>query len=477
MAAKKKGFMKEICINGAVVQAYPLTPAQMLHMWTGGACKRWELLNIGTGFYIEFDDVDFDVLKECIYEGYRQFEAMRLRFYIDENGTPWQYIVPNEDRPINLCDMSDWQEEDAHNEMSRWNHFPLNIGGPMNEITMIKLPGNYNGIFMKVSHLIMDSTAIAGFYSYVLNLYCSKKFDDIDPPKPPRSYLEQLQVDLAYVDSDAYKKDEAYWMGLLNEPEPIYTSFSSRNRLLELREAMKNPELRSAYNSGDIEAAIKVYDLEDEPSQRLIAFSKEYHIPVACVLLLALRTTFSHFSGNEQDVSVKNCVARRGNLSETNSGGTRIHFFPIRTIIPPETTFLEALKIIQAKENALLRHANYDCIKYMGAVGAHYGAPQGTTYECTTLTYQPVSAAALRGKNIPEINYKSRWYTNGVAMQHIYVTVMHRPTDNGFTFNFEYQKKEVTEDELEKLYFYLCRVIFKGLEDPNVTIGEILDWM
>ena len=130
----------------------------------------------------------------------------------------------------------------------------------------------------------------------------------------------------------------------------------------------------------------------------------------------------------------------------------------------------------QAKENSLLRHANYDPIRHMGHINEVYGSPMGSSYECTTLTYQPMSLAGTL-QEIPKINYKSRWYSNGVALQFMYVTVMHRPTDNGLSFNFEYQKNEVTEDEIEKLYYYLMRAIFLGVEDPNRTIGEILEWM
>lgn len=470
--------MKELNVNGAVVQAYPLTAAQRIHFYTVSACQRHELLNIATGFYIEFADVDFDTLRECIMDGYQKFESMRLRIVMDGEA-PVQYLVPTEDREIKLVDFSHWREEDAHAEMTRWSKIPLRMdGSPLNEIVMIKLPNNYNGLYMKVHHMTMDSTAIIGFYSYVLNLYCYKKFENIEAPKLPKSYLAQLKLDLAYEDnSPAMQRDEKFWMEKLNEPEPIYTPFSPRNRLLELREQMGNPNLRACYGTGDLEADIKVYELEDEPSKALLQFSKDYHIPIASVLLLGLRTVFSHFAGNEKDVSVKNAVARRGTLLESQSGGTRIHFWPLRTVIEPETSFLDALKIVQAKENALLRHANYDPIRYMGAVGAHYGAPRGTGYECTTLTYQPVSPASLKGHAIPDMNFMSKWYTNGVAMQLIYVTVMHRPTDNGFSFHFEYEKNSVSLEEIEKLYYFLCRAIFRGIEDPSRTIGEILDWM
>ena len=473
--------MKELNLGGAVVQAYPLTAAQRIHYYTVNACNRKELLNICTGFYLQYDQVDFDVLKECIYQGYEKYEAMRLRFHTDEEGQLYQYLVPTEDRDIPVVDFRDWKEEDAHDEMRRWSRIPIDMAGnPMNEIRMIRMPDHYTGIYMKVHHMTMDSSSIIGFYSYVLQLYCSKAFteENIDPPKDPRSYLEQLKLDLAYENnSKAMLKDHEFWLKEMEQPEPIYTNFSARNRLQEARDLLKMPNLRGAFNYGDIEAAIKVYDLEKEPSDRLMTFCAENHVPVASLLLLTLRTVFSHFSGNVSDVSVKNAVARRGTLLERQSGGTRIHFFPLRTIIEPETTFMDALRIVQAKENALLRHANYDPIALMGEIGAHYGLPQGTTYECTTLTYQPLSVQNMKGKDLPDINFKSMWYSNGVAMQNIYVTVMHRSIDNGFTFNFEYQKNCVSEDELEKLYFYMCRVMFYGIEDPSRTIGEILDWI
>ena len=194
--AVKETLYREMDINGAVVQAYPLTAAQRIHYYTVNACHREELLNIGIGFYIQYSDVNFDVLKECIADGYRKFDSMRLRFATDENGQGWQYLVPSEDREIKVYDFSFWKEEDAHDEMRRWTRIPLDRnGGPMNEIALIRLPGDYNGIYMKVHHLTMDSTAIMSFCGYVLQLYCHKLFENVDPPALPRHYLDQLVLD------------------------------------------------------------------------------------------------------------------------------------------------------------------------------------------------------------------------------------------------------------------------------------------
>ena len=94
--------MKELNLNGAVVQAYPLTAAQRIHYYTVSACHREELLNIATGFYIQYDAIDFETLRECIYDGYQKFESMRLRLAPDEDGNMVQYLVPTEDREIKI---------------------------------------------------------------------------------------------------------------------------------------------------------------------------------------------------------------------------------------------------------------------------------------------------------------------------------------------------------------------------------------
>ena len=109
--ATKEVSMKELNINGAVVQTYPLTAAQRIHFYTVSACNRKELLSICTGFYLQYDQVDFDVLKECIYQGYEKYEAMRLRFHTDEEGQLYQYLVPTEDRDIPVVDFRDWKED------------------------------------------------------------------------------------------------------------------------------------------------------------------------------------------------------------------------------------------------------------------------------------------------------------------------------------------------------------------------------
>ncbi|MGN0620268.1 MAG: condensation domain-containing protein [Porcipelethomonas sp.] len=467
--------MKEFNVNGAGLKCYPLSAAQQMHNYTVKYCPCHQVLNIGTGLYVQ-QDVDFDLLKRAVYQAYERFDSMRLRFLEDEDGTVYQYLVPMEERDIPLYDFSRWREEDAHNEMRKWTAEPFKrYNSPMNKVAMIKLPNGYNGIYLKVDHMTMDSSSIIAFDRDVLEIYCSLKYGTA-MPKPMMSYLKQLEKDLQYENnSENRKRDEEFWNNEIAKSEPMYTDFTGMGRLITQRRESGNPELRSAViTSNSLEAAISVYHLEKEPSERLMKFCLDNNVPMASLLLMGLRTVLSKFNDDEKDVSVKTNVARRGTLHEKRCGGTRIHFFPLRTILEPEQTFLEGVRTIQTEQNRIFRHANYDPILLTMNRSRYWKLKPGASYESISLTYQPMTLQQDTPQ-MPDVAYKSMWYSNGVAAQPLYLTIMHRPEDNGLNFNFEYKKDVVTAEEMEYLYYYFCRVLFRGIEDKNRTIGEILE--
>lgn len=67
-------------------KVYPLTNAQKFHYYYLDFSPKKEVLNIGTSLTIEVD-LDWNVLKESIYEAYERNECMRVRFVSDKDGT------------------------------------------------------------------------------------------------------------------------------------------------------------------------------------------------------------------------------------------------------------------------------------------------------------------------------------------------------------------------------------------------------
>ena len=454
---------------------YPLTAAQKFHFFYQNFCPKKEVLNVGTSLTIQAD-LDWDVLKQSIYKAYERCEGMRVRFAADKQGNWYQYVVDKEERDIEFVDFTGKTMEEAAQIMTKWTQVPFKRqDSPMNRIVMIKTPDGYNGLYLLGDHMIMDAQSLICFMKDIIELYCNTMFEGVPYPKDMASYIEQLQKDLAYeAGSKAQQRDAEFFRQQIATSEPIYNGLLGPQKLENERKRCNNPNLRAAVNVSDsVDSAIDIFHLEEEPTKRLMDFCEKYHVSLATLLLMGLRTYFQKMNGND-DVSINTAIARRATLKEKKSGGTRIHSFPFRTIISQDKTFLEGIYEIRNLQNEYFRHANYDPVAYFTERAKMYPNQLGQTYEPMALTYQPLTLKEKGLEQIGDIKYKTKWYPNGATTQAMYLTVMHRPDDNGLDFNFEHQVKAVSREQLEYLYYYLCKIMFKGVENPNLPIGDII---
>ncbi len=458
----------------STIKLYPLTNAQRLHYFTVQFCPLKQVLNIGVSLTIEID-VDFDLLKECIYEAYDHFECARLRFHKTEDGKVMQYIAEKETRNIEYFEFRHWKQEDAEAEMKKWTSVPFErFDSPMNRIVMIAMPDGFQGVYFLVDHMTMDAQALITFLSDILMLYSGKKYNyKYVNQLEGYSYIKQLEKDLEYENnSKALQRDRKYWNDVIRSSEPMFTDIKGTKILDDTRLKKNDFNVRAASNIGNsLNADIATFHLEPSPSDAIMRFCKENNVPVVCLLLMAIRTYLQKMNRNESDISIQSTVSRRATLLEKRSGGTRVHFFPCRTKVELDDTFIEGCRKIQEGQNAIFRHANFDSIEYMTTRSKYYNL-HGEGYEPMSLTYQPLS---IRSEEVPaDIRYKSNWYSNGVAAQGLYLTVMHRPLDNGIDFSFEYKKGNYTYDDLEKLYYYISKIMFEGITAPNKKVGAII---
>ncbi len=456
-------------------KVYPLTNAQKFHFFYLNFSPKKEVLNIGTSLTIQVD-LDWNVLRDSIYKAYERSECMRVRFTKDKDGTWYQYVVEKEEREIEFVDFTGKTMEEAEQTMRAWTRVPVTEEDiPMNRVVMIKTPDGFCGVYLLADHRLMDAQSLICFLRDIVELYCNTMYDDVPYPKEMASYIEQIQKDLAYEQGcKAKTRDEEFFHKLIEESEPIYNGIDGSGRLEMEREKSGNPNLRAAVNVSDsVDADIDIFHLEEEPTKRLMDFCEKYHISLTCLLLMGLRTYFQKMNGND-DVSINSAIARRATLKEKKSGGTRIHSFPFRTIISKDRTFIDAIYEIRDRQNEMFRHANFDPVSYFAYRSKLYPTAPGQTYEPMALTYQPMTLQDQGLEKLGGIKYKTKWYSNGATTQAMYLTVMHRPDDNGLDFNFEHQVRAVSRKQLEYLYYYLCKIMFKGIENPNLSVGEII---
>ena len=208
-------------------------------------------------------------------------------------------------------------------------------------------------------HACMDSSSVIAFTRDVIEIYCSLLYD-MPYPKPMSSYIESVKKDLTYEGSKKQKKDEEYWHKQFELPEPMYTDYTGIGRLMCLRQENNDPEQRwGLLESSDGKGNTITYELSVESTQKIMNFAQEYDLPVSAIILHAIRTVLSKFNDNETDIIIRDLVSRRSTLNSKKCGGVRMHCFPLRTIMPLDTTVLDSIRLIKKAQDELFIHAEY----------------------------------------------------------------------------------------------------------------------
>lgn len=457
-------------------EKYLLTAAQNMHYQWIRSYKTQQVAGLSIVAAFRFE-LDFEILRKCLRLETERYGCLRLRFTKpDKNGAIKQYLSEPFDAEQGLRDLSDMSLEDADAVMQKWAYETFDGDDiPMCEFRLVQLPDGYRGFFAHIDHRLIDSVGVAVMVGDILQLYGYYAFDT-EYPADLADYETVLQSDLKKAaNPKRLAKAKKLWDEDLDlNGEPLYSDIQGPSVLEEARKRHKNPKLRAA----DIErkklfVAVKDYRLEADSARRVIDFCMEKQVSPTNLLLLVLRTYLSKVNNGQEDITIENFISRRSAMDEQTSGGSRTICFPCRTVISGDTTFIDAARKIQNLQNRIYMNGGYDPELIRSEMKRRYNTPDDTTYVSCYLTYQPPlplpAAPAL--KKVP---LHVKWFANGAATKKMYLTVSHL-NDGRLNFSYHYQTVCLEEKDMEVLYYYMMRIMFRGIEKPSRTLAEIMD--
>ncbi len=454
---------------------YPLTAAQKLHYNWIRRYKTQQVSGVSVVASLKAP-LDFGLLKKCIQLEFERYGCLRVRFTRpDEKGEIRQYIAESDSRDIPLKDLSAMSMAEADGLMQQWAYETFDGDDiPLCDVTMVKLPEGYHGFFIHMDHRLIDSCGLVVMINDLMQLYAHYRFQS-PYPEDLADYETVLEKDLKRAGSGKrFARDKKFWDAQLEElGEPLYSDIQGPSVLEEARKRHGKASLRAA----DIElenlfVAVKDYELEPEPTKNLMDFCMNHQLSMTNLLLLGLRTYLSKVNKGQEDITIENFISRRSTHQEWTSGGSRTIMFPCRTVIAPETEFLAAAYEIQNVQNRIYMHSNYDPELIWEEMRRRYHTPEHTTYESCYLTYQPMPVQ-VNNPHLQGIAQHAKWFANGAATKKMYLTVSHTAR-GGMNFSYHYQTAHLCEHDMELLYYYMMRILFKGIAEPDRSIGEIM---
>lgn len=455
---------------------YSLTAAQKLHYNWIRKYGTQQVSGVSAVASLK-SALDFGLLKKCIQLEFERYGCMRVRFTKpDKNGEIRQYIMEKDTRDIPLKDLSGMTLAEADAMMQQWAYQTFD-GDDISlcDVIMLKLPEGYNGFFIHMDHRLIDSCGLVVMVNDLMQLYTHFRFKS-EYPSELADFEKVLAKDLKKANNEKrFAKDKKFWEDQLDAlGEPLYSDIQGPSMLEESRKKHGDPALRAA----DIElkklfVKVKDYYLEPEPTKNLIDFCMNHQISMTNLLLLSIRTYLSKMNNGQEDITIQNFISRRSTHDEWTSGGSRTIMFPCRTVISPDTEFLAAAYEIQNVQNRIYMHSNYDPALIEEEMRRRYHTPENTTYESCYLTYQPMPVK-MDNPHLVHVSQHSKWFANGAATKKMYLTVSHTEY-GGMNFSYHYQTAQLEEHDMELLYYYMMRILFKGIAEPDMSIGEIME--
>lgn len=469
-------MIEKVLPGGEKVKAYPISSSQkMMYLMSLKYGSGYPVNNIGFGYYWK-GEMNKAVMKESIYEAVKRCDTMRLRFVMGKKLSLLQYVTDKSELIVENWDYSDMTIDEAEEKILAFSRESIPMYKcELHKIALVDFADGYHGIFMRIQHLAMDAYSLKVFVNDIIDIYLHKT-KGTPYPKPMRAYILALEKELEYETSQQHEEDKKYWYdSLAKTSEPIFTDFMLENRLKKQQE--KYPGRRFAdIHSGLPDASGIKFSMSAEDSKKIIDMCNEKDLSVFAYLSMGVRTALSCFNDNQEDVSFKMIINRRGTLDEKKSGGIRINFLPMRSIVKPEETFTQAVRSISEVQNEMYQHSRLAFLETLAErhKSMSKDAKFDSTYDSFGLSYQPL----MKMKAIDEEMEKTArtiWYNNGAIMIPLYVTVVHRHSDGGFDFICEYRTEQQAEYDLTVLYSKIEKAMVLGAENPDITVKEVLD--
>lgn len=455
---------------------YPLTAAQKLHHNWIQKYKTQQVAGVSVVAALQ-TPLDFGLLKKCIQLEFERCGCMRLRFAgPDIHGDTKQYIAEKKFGDIPLRDLTGMNLAEADQRMQQWAYETFDGDDiPLCDLSMVKLPEGYNGFFVHMDHRLIDSCGLVVMINDLMQLYTHYRFGS-PYPEELADFEEVLIKDLKKAGNEKrFARDKKFWDEQLDTlGEPLYSDVQGPSVLHEARKRHGRDDLRAAdIEMDNLFVKVKDYQLEPEPTKNLIKFCMNHQLSMTNLLLLGIRTYLSKVNDGQEDITIQNFISRRSTHDEWTSGGSRTIMFPCRTVISPETEFLAAAYEIQNVQNRIYMHSNYDPALIEEEMRRRYHTPENTTYESCYLTYQPMPVK-FDNPHLVNISQHAKWFANGAATKKMYLTVSHTEY-GGMNFSYHYQTAHLQEHDMELLYYYMMRILFKGIAEPDMSIGDIME--
>lgn len=427
---------------------YNLTNPQKSILLTEEFYKGSNINNI-CGTAIIDDVLDFDLLKKAMHIFVRNHDSFSFKLTVDNNEIK-QYVDDNaDDTDIEIVDI-DSKDDISKVENTMLNHVFDIYNGDLFCMKIFRLPDNTGGFIVNVHHLFGDSWSLGIVANDIVRIYsCLLNSEDVSK-NDNFSYLNYINSEKEYFNSDKFKKDKDYWNSIFDTVPEQATIPSS---------------IDTTQDEFSPRANRKSFNIDTKMMEKINAFCKSCGVSVFNFFMGVYATYISRVSGVD-DFVLGTPILNRTNFNEKNTTGMFINTAPLRFLIDDTLSFKSFVSNIAKDSLGMLRHQKYyyqnileDLRKKDSSLPNLYNI---------LISYQVTKANTEKG-----LTYSTRWNFNGTSNDDLDIHLYDLNDTGSINVAYDYRVAKYSDDDIEDVHNRILHMIWQILERDDICLKDI----
>ena len=391
--------------------------------------------------------IDFSVLEQAINLVIENNDSMRIRVCMVDN-EPRQYVAPHEFNKLEIRDFTAGGESDLYAWNIAMTRTPIFAEDEnLYRFVLLKIDSNTCGYFVMLHHLISDAWSMITIGNEIMRYYLELQKGRADRTQKP-SYLEYLEKENAYINSERYKNDAAFWreqFAFLPEQVGI--------------KARKTSKIGSA-------AVRRSYTLPSKLCEKLRKYSAASGASAFGIFMSSFMLYFNRVTGSE-DMIVGTPVYGRYDTKTKSTLGMFVSSVPFRLNMDVNETYADFTQRLTRHWMSVLRHQRYHVDHILQEVRNRFGNVE-RVYDIT-LSYQ--NAKFKQPEDSLQLN--SRWHFNGHQNEALIINVNERDNDGSFVIDYDFLTGVFYAEDIDALHDHYVRMLGHALDEPSKQIKNI----
>ncbi|MBQ6164881.1 MAG: hypothetical protein IJK23_10455 [Clostridia bacterium] len=422
---------------------------------------------------IAFDEeLDFGLLARAVNLEIARNDCLRLRIFRD--GVKIRQFFLNEYRldRIRYKEFRSKEEQEAYFDRDASAKLRV-FAGETFRVIFFKSYNGKCGVYLNVSHMMMDFVAVFIFFRDLMQVYDSLK-NGTPMPRPLAKYedtvrneqddpaLEERLAREGKILNDWVAMDGAPVFGMLNGTKTL-----ERQRRLLHRKDLKIPFVYLPVN--DATHLVKLH-LTREESERIDAFLRENGVSPEWLFQLGLRLCLSKINRQPDDLLFWVLCPRRKTVAEKRMGGTLASPMPWRQKLPDDLSFRDALQALGETQAFLFRHSDAPFTAIRAGELKQFRITLLQSANSVMFSYLPLDEKTFDGRK-----YEFSGYNFGHYVMPLYTIVTRDAQRGEYVISYIHRLWLTTDGEVRAFHDGVVRAILAGIESPEKTLGAIME--